>query len=72
MGPPEPGRWQAALPLGLEAVHLNDKDYRFVDGYLPQAVRITVDREFYEMHADSVEFWTPGSPTFPDLEIYRR
>ncbi|WP_076863823.1 helicase-related protein [Bradyrhizobium mercantei] len=60
------------LPLGLEAVHLNDKDYRFVDGYLPQAVRITVDREFYEMHADSVEFWTPGSPTFPDLEIYRR
>ncbi len=60
------------LPLGLEAVHLNDKDYRFVDGYLPQAVRITVDREFYEMHADSVEFWTPGSPTFPDLDIYRR
>jgi superfamily II DNA/RNA helicase len=60
------------LPLGLEAIHLNDKDYRFVDGYLPQAVRITVDREFYEMHADSVEFWTPGSPTFPDLEIYRR
>ena len=60
------------LPLGSEAVHLNDKDYRFVDGYLPHAVRITVDREFYEMHADSVEFWTPGSPTFPDLEIYRR
>jgi len=60
------------LPLGSEAVHLNDKDYRFVDGYLPQAVRITVDREFFEMHADSVEFWTPGSPTFPDLEIYRR
>jgi superfamily II DNA/RNA helicase len=60
------------LPLGSEAVHLNDKDYRFVDGYLPHAVRITVDREFYEMHADSVEFWTPGSPTFPDLGIYRR
>jgi SNF2 family DNA or RNA helicase len=60
------------LPLGSEAVHLNDKDYRFVDGYLPHAVRITVDREFYEMHADSVEFWTPGSPSFPDLEIYRR
>ena len=29
-------------------------------------------REFYEMHSDSVELWTPGSPTFPDLEIYRR
>jgi len=60
------------LPLGTEAVHLNDKDYRLVDGYMPSAVRVTVDREFYEMHADSVEFWTPGSPTFPDLELYRR
>jgi hypothetical protein len=60
------------LPLGTEAVHLDEKDYRLVDGFLPHAVRITVDREFYEMHADSVEFWTPGSPTFPDLDIYRR
>ena len=38
---------------------------------LPHAVRVTVDREFYEMHSDSVEFWTPGSPTFPDLGTYR-
>ncbi|RUW37699.1 helicase-related protein, partial [Mesorhizobium sp. M1E.F.Ca.ET.041.01.1.1] len=60
------------LPLGTEAGHLNEKDYRLVDGYLPSAVRVTVDREFYEMHSDSVELWTPGSPTFPDLEIYRR
>lgn len=60
------------LPLGTEAVHLDQKDYRLVDGYLPHAVRVTVDREFYEMHSDSVELWTPGSPTFPDLEIYRR
>jgi hypothetical protein len=59
------------LPLGMEAVHLNEKDYRLVDGYLPTAVRITVDRDFYELHADSVEFWTPGSPTFPNLDIYR-
>lgn len=60
------------LPLGTEAVRLNEKDYRLIDGYLPSAVRVTVDREFYEMHADSVELWAPGSPTFPDLQIYRR
>lgn len=60
------------LPPGSEALHLNEKDYRFVDGNLPHAVRVTVDREFYELHSDSVEFWTPGSPTFPDLEKYRR
>jgi SNF2 family DNA or RNA helicase len=59
------------LPLGTEATHLGGKDYTLEDGYLPTAVRITVDRDFYELHADSVEFWTPGSPTFPDLEIYR-
>ncbi|MBY5746152.1 DEAD/DEAH box helicase family protein [Rhizobium leguminosarum] len=59
------------LPSGSEALHLNEKDYRFVDGFLPHAVRVTVDREFYEMHSDSVEFWTPGSPTFPDLDNYR-
>lgn len=59
------------LPLGTEAVQLNEKDYRLLDGFLPQAVRITVDRDFYEMHADSVEFWTPGSPTFPNLDMYR-
>ena len=50
---------------------------RFADFLLPEderiaeAVRITVDREFNEMYADSVEFWTPGSPTFSDLGIYR-
>jgi hypothetical protein len=60
------------LPLGSEASRLNEKDYRLVDGYLSHAVRVTVDRDFYEMHSDSVEFWTPGSPTFPDLEMYRR
>ena len=59
------------LPLGAEASYLNSKDYRYVDGYLSQAVRVTGDRDFYDMHADSVEFWTPGSPTFPDLGKYR-
>ena len=60
------------MPLGTQAAHLGGKDYTLEDGYLPTAVRITVDRDFYELHADSVEFWTPGSPTFPNLEIYLR
>jgi len=60
------------LPRGTEAKHLSEKDYSLIDGYLPKAVRVTVDREFYESHSDSVEFWSPGSPTFPDLSLYRR
>ena len=59
------------LPKGSEASPLDGKDYRFLDRGLPRAVRITVDRDFYEMHSDSVEFWTPGNPTFPDLNAYR-
>jgi hypothetical protein len=59
------------LLLGHSATALDKKDYRLVDGYLPHAIRVTVDRDCYEMHADSVEFWTPpGSPTFHDLAIY--
>jgi hypothetical protein len=38
---------------------------------LPNAIRVTTDRDFFEMHSDSVEFWTPGSPAFPDLAAYR-
>lgn len=59
------------LPSDTEAVHLNQKDYRLTTGTFPRPIRITVDRDFYEMHSDSVEFWTPGSPTFPDLEPFR-
>lgn len=61
----------ALLPLGAEAARLSDRDYRYIDGELPSPVRVTVDRDFFEMHSDSVEFWTPGSPAFPDLEPLR-
>ena len=59
------------LPKGSEASPLDGQDYRFLNGELARAIRVTVDREFFDMHADSVEFWTPGSPIFPDLEAYR-
>ena len=30
--------------------------------------RITTDRNLFERHGDSMEFWSPGSPVFPELE----
>jgi hypothetical protein len=60
------------LPKGAEARQLGDRDYRYLNGQLPEAIRVTIDREFFEKHSDSVEFWTPGSPAFPDLEAYQR
>ena len=29
-------------------------------------IRITTDRVTFEKHGDSMEFWSPGSPTFPE------
>lgn len=58
------------LPLGTSASPL-EKDFRYENGDLPKAIRVTTDRDFFEMHSDSVEFWTPGSPAFPDLAVYR-
>ena len=59
------------LPKGVEATHLAASDYRYINGQLPEAIRVTIDREFFEKHSESVEFWTPGSPAFPDLGIYQ-
>jgi hypothetical protein len=61
----------AMLPRGTHASALDKQDYRYQNGELPKEIRVTTDREFFEMHSDSVEFWTPGSPTFPDLSAYR-
>jgi SNF2 family DNA or RNA helicase len=61
----------AMLPRGIHASPLDKQDYRYENGELPKAVRVTTDRDFFEMHSDSVEFWTPGSPAFPDLTPYQ-
>lgn len=58
------------MPAGKEAKPLNGADFRYEDGDLPQAIRVTIDPAFFEEHADSVEFWTPGSPAFPRLEEF--
>ena len=33
---------------------------------MEKELRVTTDADFFEEHADSVELWSPGSPTFPD------
>ena len=57
----EPGQ----LPLGSRASPLGDRDWRWNDGRLSSAVRVTLDRDYFDNHIDSVEMWTPGSVTFP-------
>ncbi|MCO5106867.1 MAG: SNF2-related protein [Burkholderiaceae bacterium] len=53
------------LPPGCEAQRANSKDVFWVQPGAPK-VAVTTDPEFFEEHADSLEFWTPGSPAFPE------
>lgn len=55
---------QKLLPPGCEAQRANSKDVFWIQPGAPK-VAVTTDPEFFEEHADSLEFWTPGSPAFP-------
>ena len=52
------------LPPGCEANRATSKDV-FWSQPGATKVAVTTDPEFFEEHADSLEFWTPGSPAFP-------
>jgi hypothetical protein len=47
----------------LEATHSNEFQY-LIPGM--KKLRITISPEYYDTHAGDVEFWSPGSPIFPE------
>jgi hypothetical protein len=53
------------LPPGCEAHRATGKDVFWVQPGA-QRVAVTTDPEFFEENPESLEFWTPGSPAFPD------
>lgn len=54
------------LAPGLEASPLGAREYRFLQPGLEREVRVTTDPNYYEQHAETLELWSPGSPTFPE------
>jgi SNF2 family DNA or RNA helicase/regulator of RNase E activity RraB len=56
------------LPPGIEATPLGKREYRFRQPGLSREVRVSTDPTYYEQHADSVELWSPGNPTFPNVQ----
>jgi hypothetical protein len=56
-------------PPGLEASGLGPREYAFQQPNLLHKVRISTDPAYYEQNADTVEFWSPGNPTFPPSTI---
>ena len=59
---------QKLLPPGCEARRANSKDVFWLQPGAPR-VAVTTDPEFFEENADSLEFWTPGSPAFPKADV---
>lgn len=52
------------LPPGCEAQRVSSTDVFWIQPGAPK-VAVTTNPTFFEEHADSLEFWTPGSPAFP-------
>ncbi len=57
-------RHEEFLPdVKLEATHTSEFQYP-IPGI--KKLRITISPEYYDIHSDDVEFWSPGNPVFPD------
>jgi hypothetical protein len=53
------------LPFGTEAKPADRASRAWLAPGLPQPVRVTTSRAYYEAHPESCELWSPGSPVFP-------
>ena len=54
------------LPPGMDAEGMRPREYKFCQPGVAGSVRVSTDPAYYEQHADTVELWSPGNPTFPD------
>ncbi len=59
------------MPPGTEVRSMKDREYVVQAPGTGEPVRVTTDRDYYEEHADSVEFWSPGNTLFPAPEHHR-
>ncbi|MDO9713490.1 DEAD/DEAH box helicase [Paracraurococcus lichenis] len=55
----------ALLPPGIEVVPMRVREWGFLQPGMAERVRVSTDATYYEQNSDSVEFWSPGNPTFP-------
>ena len=54
------------LPDGVEVVPVGLRDRVWRGSAHPDGVRVTADAGFFELHAESCELFSPGSPIFPE------
>ena len=57
------------LPPGLEVQAMGAREFKIRAPGMPDWIRISTNPAYYEQHADAMELWSPGNPTFPDLNV---
>ena len=48
---------------------LQDGEYAYQSPGMAKPVRITTRPDYFDDHSDSLELWSPGSPSFPAPEV---
>ena len=57
------------MPPGTDIQPLRQREYGLLAPGMKAPLRVTTDPEYFEENADSVEFWSPGSPLFTPPEF---
>ena len=52
------------MPPGTEIQPLGQREYGLLAPGMREPLRVTTDPQYFEENADSLEFWSPGSPLF--------
>lgn len=55
---------QELMPPGVKVRPLANREYGMLAPGMEHEVRVTTDPSYYEDHAESVEFWSPGGALF--------
>lgn len=58
-------RKSALLPPGVEVEAMGEREYKLRAPGMKDWIRISTNPAYYEQHADAMELWSPGNPTFP-------
>lgn len=58
------------MPETIKVGLMGDREYKLSEPAFPHEIRVTTDPSYYEENSESVEFWSPGNPTFPENQLH--
>ena len=56
------------LPPGLEVQPMGMREFKLRAPGMRDWIRVSTNPTYYEQHADAMELWSPGNPTFPQTD----